>query len=234
MRDLPSFPLRRSLMIRSLARSLGPSSLVVLTCFVSASPGQAQMRRPGFTITPRAGVFLPGRALGDAPISTQTAGSPPSAVLAELEAGALFGAAVTWQSAASIVSGRVAFDYAPTLPVRLDGQESTFDASMALATAGLTLMPRGGPLRPFALAALGIRTYRFSPTASAGPQLSASTALAGRAGAGLELDAGPVTFTAEIHGIVSTYRFDEVQGAGGQRRLQADALPLIGVRIGPF
>ena len=79
---------------------------------------------------------------------------------------------------------------------------------------------------------IGLRSYSFQPWASAGPQMPDHRLdFAVRLGAGAELPAGPLAFTADVQDLVSSFRFDEVQGAGGERTVQNDIALFVGLRF---
>jgi hypothetical protein len=87
-------------------------------------------------------------------------------------------------------------------------------------------------VRPYVIAGAGLRSFNFQPWASAGPQLpSHRLDFALRLGAGAEVPMGPLTLTADAQDVVSSFRFDEVQGAGGERTLQNDVAILLGMRF---
>jgi hypothetical protein len=194
------------------------------------APARGQGTTVGFL--PRAGAFLQTGSLGAAPVSTQVPGTAPSSRRAELGAGAIFGFGLVLDRGGPVLL-RADVDWAPGLPVRLDDRRSTFDGTMALITAGVMTRPAGaGPVRPYVSGGVGLRSYRFQPWASAGPQLPDHRLdFALRVGAGAEVPIGPLTLTADAQDLVSSFRFDEVQGAGGERKLQNDLALLVGLRF---
>ena len=189
----------------------------------------AQTRR---LFLPRAGALLPPGALGDAPVSTQIPGLPPESQRAELGTGALLGFGLVVDRGGPILL-RADVDWAPHLPVRLDDRRSFYDGSMATITAGVMTRPGGSAwVRPYISAGAGFRSYRFQPWASAGPQMPDHRLdLALRLGAGAEVPIGPLTLTADALDFLSSFRFDEVQGAGGERTIQNDLAFLLGLRF---
>jgi hypothetical protein len=197
-----------------------------------ALPAAAQERTTSLVFLPRAGALVQTGALGDAPVSTQIQGAGPETRRADVAAGAIVGFAVVLDRGTGLLL-RGDVDWAPARPVRLEERRSIFDASLAVLTAGLMTRPApAGWVQPYLTAGAGFRSYRFSPWASAGPQLpSHRLDVALRLGAGAQASAGPLTFTLETQDLVSSFRFDEVQGAGGGRAVQNDLAFLLGLRF---
>jgi hypothetical protein len=213
--------------------------LAVLLAFQPSYGQQQKTSRIG--LAPRAGWLIPLGSLGYASSAGRfqdalaaAAGAPERI---ELDAGILVGATATFDVAALPVVWRVDVDHAPRLAVRTNERSAGYDASRTMVTAGIVTRTRGH-VRPYALAGIGFRAYRFTLQETASDARidmpPGGVNLVGRFGAGLELDIGSaVSLGAEAQTLPSTFRFGNVTGSG-ERTFQNDLAATLGLRIRVF
>jgi hypothetical protein len=230
-----------------MTRRSAVSITLALGLAAAASPAAGQglddgRRPPGWggrvIVLPRAGLLVPLRPLGLAPAQPDADGVQAAPHRVELGGGGLVGAAALFEVPGSPVLLRVDVAYAPRLGVRVGGKPGTASADALIATAGIGTLPRLEPgLRPYAVAGVGMRAYRFAagPTLRDGPALPPGRVdPIGRLGAGLALGTGPLVLTAEGEALASTFRFRGTDPAPGGRTLQTDVLATIGLRLKVF
>jgi hypothetical protein len=222
--------------LRSLA-------LVAVAAVALESPVHAQSKSSGISLSPRFGWFIPFGSLGvagsasrfqDATLASENS-APAPAQRVKLEGGFLIGATATFDVTGVPVVWRVDVDHAPQLGVRTNQRAAGYDAARTMVTAGIVTRARGH-IRPYILAGIGFRAYRFKvqrPGEENGLELPpGGVNVVGRFGAGIEVDAGPVSFGAEGQSLPSTFRFG--MAADSERTFQNDLAATIGLRIRVF
>jgi hypothetical protein len=211
-------------------RVVGLLSVTLVLCILHAFPASGQSST-SWQIAPRAGVFLPVSALGDVPISTQIEGVTAEPERAKLEGGASVGMSFLRETMPGTWV-RLDIDYVPPVDVKVEGsQMSVVQASVASVMAAFEkmLIPHAGVLQPYATLGVGLRSYTFQPSLSAGPQfpyrhVSAAT----RFGGGAVLRVSIASIGLEVIDQVSLFRFENEKG----HRLLNDLHGLLSIRVG--
>lgn len=196
-------------------------------------PASAQSAASGWQLAPRAGVFYPTRALGLVPISPRIAGSPVEYREARLGAGAAVGITFLRELSSRATRVRLDVDYVPPVEVEVDDSNLGVQASVASAVLVVEqlLTRNAGLLQPYVAGGAGLRSYRFQPWLSAGPQFpNSQSSPAVRLGAGVVLRVLVASISAEVSDQLSWFRFSE----GGARRMQNELHGVVGIRLNVF
>ncbi len=194
---------------------------------------EPESARGGVMVAPRAGWMLALGALG------RVADSPTAAVTSSsrwvsLSSGPMVGTSVVFDVPGLPLLWRMDVDHAPALAVRVAGEPVPYKAGSTYATAGIATRTGDARLEPFAQLGLGLRALQFRQgsggvTEDTPVMPEGRVDLLGRFGGGLALRLGPMSLTAELAALTSTFRFPEDDPGG--RSFRVDMAGLLGFRL---
>jgi len=202
----------------------------VLSC-AAKIPAYAQ---GGFSIAPKIGIFVPTTNLGAVPVTADVYDVRNGPQDAALRSGVTFGITAQYDLPTRPFGLRFDIAHAPSLDVTVEGQTQEAVRATASSLAVSLIKPfRVEQVRPFVMAGVGIRSYRFGPSPATGPQFPSSNYdTEGVLGGGIAVDLRRFTVSAEVEDHFGTFQFDNDRGeGGGQRQLQNNVLVSLALRL---